>query len=111
VKSIWSTSIPPSARKIQKTRPALIVQNDIGNRYSPLTIVCAITSRYEEPLYPTEVLVRAPEGGTKVDSVVLTNQIRSVDTRRLVKRLGSLEPETLQRVDRALKLSLGLVAI
>jgi mRNA interferase MazF len=102
---------PVIGAEIKKTRPALILQNDIGNRYSPLTIASAITSQYEEPLYPTEVLLRAGEGGTKVGSVILLNQIRSVDKRRLVKRMGSVGPETMRRVDRALQISLGLIAI
>ena len=102
---------PTIGAEIKKTRPALVVQNDIANRYSPLTIVCAITSHYEEPLYPTEVIVSAAESGMKVDSVVLANQIRSVDKQRLVKRLGSLKAETMQKVDRALRLSLSLVVI
>ena len=109
---IYLVSFDPTiGAEIQKTRPALIVQNDIANRHSPITIVCAITSRYEEPLYPTEVLILAPEAGVKVNSVVLANQIRFVDRQRLGKRLGSLRPETLHGVDRALRLSLGLVAI
>ena len=102
---------PVIGAEIKKTRPALILQNDIGNRYSPITIVAAITSQYEEPLYPTEVLLPAGEGGTNVDSAILLNQIRSVDKRRLVKRLGSVHPETMRRVDRALQISLGLIAI
>lgn len=97
--------------EIRKTRPALILQNDVANRYSPLTIVSAITSQYEEPLYPTEVLLRAGEGGTKVTSVILLNQIRSVDKHRLVQRLGAVTPETLRRVDRALQISVGLVSL
>ena len=102
---------PTIGAEIKKTRPALVVQNDIANRHSPITIVCALTSQYEEPLYPTEVLISPPEGGLKVQSVVLANQIRSVDRQRLVKRLGSLRPETMQRVDRALQLSVGLFTI
>lgn len=102
---------PVIGAEIKKTRPALILQNDIGNRYSPITIVAAITSQYEEPLYPTEVLLHAGEGGTKVNSVVLLNQIRSVDKHRLVKRLGSVSPDTMRRVDRAVQVSLGLIAI
>src|SRR6266849_8500960 len=86
---------PTIGAEIKKTRPALIVQNDIANRHSPITIVCAITSQYEAPLYPTETLVPPPEGGMKVQSVVLANQIRSVDKLRLIKRLGSLRPETM----------------
>lgn len=102
---------PTIGAEIKKTRPALILQNDIGNRYSPLTIVAAITSQYEEPLYPHQVLVSAPEGGMKLNSMVLLNQIRSVDKRRLVKRLGMLKPNTMLRVDRALQISLGLVSL
>jgi len=102
---------PTIGAEIKKTRPALIVQNDIANRHSPVTIVAAITSQFEEPLYPTEVLVKAPEGGLGVDSVVLLNQVRSIDKRRLVRRLGAVKPETMRRVDRAILLSLGLVKI
>lgn len=99
---------PTVGAEIKKTRPALIVQNDIANRWSPITIVAAITSQFEEPLYPTEVLVQAPEGGLGVDSAVLLNQVRSIDKRRLIKRLGALKPDTMIRVDRAALLSLGL---
>jgi len=102
---------PTIGAEIKKTRPALILQNDIANRFSPLTIVSAITSRYEEPLYPTEILVEAGEGGVKANSVVLLNQIRSVDKRRLIKRLGSLKPETMRGVDRAIAISFGLIAV
>jgi mRNA interferase MazF len=102
---------PTIGAEIRKTRPALVIQNDIANRHSPVTIVCAITSQYEEPLYPTETLLSPPEGGMKLPSVVLANQIRSVDKQRLVKRMGSIRLETMQRVDRALRFSLGLVTI
>ncbi len=102
---------PTLGAEIKKTRPALILQNDIGNRYSPLTIVAAIISRYEERLYPHQVLVTAPEGGVRVNSLALLNQIRSVDKRRLVKRLGRLTPDTMRRVDRALQISVGLVPL
>jgi len=102
---------PMIGAEIRKTRPALILQNDIANRHSPLTIVSALTSQFEEPLYPTEVLLKAGEGGTSKDSVILLNQIRSVDKRRLVRRLGTLSPESMQRVHRSLQISLGLVTI
>jgi mRNA interferase MazF len=102
---------PTLGAEIKKTRPALVLQNDVANRSSPLTIVAAITSQVEPPFYPTEVVVTAPEGGLEVDSVVLLNQIRSIDRQRLVRRLGRLTPETMRRVDRALALSLGLVEI
>jgi mRNA interferase MazF len=102
---------PTLGAEIRKTRPALILQNDIANRSSPITIVAAITSKLDEELYPTEVLVLAPEGGLDADSVVLLNQIRSVDRRRLMRRVGRLVPETMRLVDRALMLSLGLIEL
>jgi mRNA interferase MazF len=102
---------PVIGSEIRKTRPALILQNDIANRHSPLTIVAAITSQYDEPLYPTEVLLRTREGGMRKDSAILLNQIRSVDKRRLVRRLGAVSPGTMRLVDRALQISVGLVAI
>lgn len=102
---------PTIGAEIQKTRPALILQNDIANRHSPITIVAAMTSQFEEPLYPTEVLVRAPEGGLTVNSVVLLNQVRSVDKQRLIRRLGILAPATMAYVTRALQISFGIVEI
>ena len=102
---------PTVGAEIRKTRPGVVVQNDAANRRSPITIVAALTSQFEDPLYPTEVLVQAPEGGLSVDSVVLLNQIRSVDKGRLVRRLGVLRPQTMRAVDRALLLSLGLVEL
>src|SRR5437763_1232695 len=89
---------PTVGAEIKKTRPALVLQNDIANRYSPITIVAAISSRPEE-LYPTEVPVVPPEGGLANPSVVLLNQVHSIDRRRLVKRLGgTLTPKTMQQV-------------
>lgn len=100
---------PTIGAEIKKTRPALILQNDIANRYSPVTIVAAITSQFEEPLYPTEVRVEADEGGLKIESVILLNQIRTIDKQRLIKRLGKLTPEKIIKVDQALTISLGLI--
>ena len=100
---------PTIGAEIKKTRPALVIQNDIANKYSPITIVAAITSRFDQELYPTEVLVKAPEGGLSVDSVVLLNQIRSIDRHRLVKRLGRLQPATIAAVGRGLEISLSLI--
>ncbi len=108
--SVYLVNFYPSiGSEIKKTRPALILQNDIANQYSPIIIVAAITSQFEEPLYPTEVLIKAPEGGLKNDSVVLLNQIRSLDKRRLIKCLGMLSLQTIARVDLALQISLGLL--
>lgn len=102
---------PTLGAEIQKTRPALIVQNDIANRHSAITIVAAVSSQFDEILYPTEILTKAPEGGLRTDSVILLNQIRSIDKRRLGRRLGTLRPETMRRVDHAILISLGLVEI
>lgn len=102
---------PALGAEIKKTRPALILQNDVANRHSPITIVAAITSQFEEPLYPTEILIKAPEAGLTVDLVALFNQVHSYDKKRLIRRLGRLKPETMKQVDRALMISLGLVDI
>jgi mRNA interferase MazF len=102
---------PTVGAEIRKTRPALILQNDVANRWSPITIVAAITSHVEEKLYPTEVRIDPPEGGLGAASVVLLNQVRSVDKRRLVRRLGVLKPRSMAQVDRALQISLGLAGI
>ena len=103
---------PTVGAEIRKSRPALVIQNDIGNRYSPITIVAAITSQVDPArLKPTDVPVAKGEGGLTVDSVVLLNQIRSIDKRRIVKRLGTVRSGTMRQVDRALLISLGLVDI
>ena len=102
---------PTIGAEIRKTRPALILQNDVANRHSPITIVAAITSQFEEPLYPTEVLVSMPEGGLSVDSVVLLNQVRSIDRRRLVRRLGALKADTMEGVERSVQISFGLLKV
>ncbi len=102
---------PTIGAEIKKTRPALILQNDVANRYSPITIVAAITSRVDEALYPSEVLVRAPEGGLGVDSVVLLNQVRSIDKRRLIKRIGVLKHDTMRKVEQALLISFGVIRL
>lgn len=106
------TSDPALGAEIQKTRPAVIVQNDIANRASPITIIAAITSHGEgRRIFPTDVLVRAGDGGLTSPSIILLNQLRSVDRRRLVRRLGTLKPETMRRIDQALAISLSLVEL
>ena len=102
---------PTVGSEIRKTRPAVVLQNDIANRHSPITIVAAVSSQFEEPLYPTEVFIKAPEGGLSVDSVAVLNQIRSIDGRRLAKRLGAVKAETMEHIDRAIQISLGLVVL
>jgi mRNA interferase MazF len=102
---------PTIGAEIRKTRPALILQNDIANRHSPVTIVAAITSQFDERLYPTEVLIKAGEAGLAYDSVVLCNQIRSIDKRRLVRRIGVLTLDSVRRVERAVLISLGILKV
>lgn len=100
---------PTVGSEIKKTRPALVIQNDTANRYSPITIVAAITSKFDDELYPTEVLISAGEGGLKQDSVVVFDQLRTIDKRRIVKKLGKVNELTLKRSDIALKISVGLI--
>lgn len=102
---------PTIGSEIRKTRPALILQNDIANQHSPITIVAAITSKFDDNLYPTEVKISAGESGLKQDSIVLLNQIRSIDRRRLTKKLGKIDDSTLRKVDSSIKISLGLIEI
>ena len=102
---------PARGHEIQKTRPALIIQNDIGNRYSPITIVAAITSKFTTPPHPTDVIVEQIQSGLPLRSAVVVNQIKSVDQERLVRRLGRLDDEAMRQVDRALKLSLDLLDV
>ena len=102
---------PTVGAEIRKTRPAVIIQNDIGNRASSTTIVAAVTSQVKEPLYPFEVRIGVGEGGLKKPSVVLLDQIRTVDRARLLRRLGTLHHDTMVRVDSALMISLSLVEL
>jgi mRNA interferase MazF len=103
---------PSRGHEIQKTRPAVIIQNDIGNRYSAVTIVAAITSKLSPKPYPVEVNVAPGKGnGLTLPSAINLGQIRSVDHGRLTKRIGALDAATMRKVDDALKISLGLSAI
>ncbi len=93
-----------------KVRPALVIQNDIGNRYSPTIIVAAITTgNYSR--FDVNVLIKAPEGGLTNDSIVLLHQIRTIDRTRLGRRWGRVSSQTMTQVDEAIKISLGLVPV
>jgi mRNA interferase MazF len=102
---------PTVGAEIKKTRPALVIQDDIGNEYSPVTIVAAITFKFDEPPYPTEVIMEPEESGLPLRSAVVLNQIRSIDRQRLVKRLGHAGARTMDRVDKAIQISLGLIQL
>ena len=86
-----------------------MLQNDVGNRFSTVTIVAAISAHNDKDLYPTEVLIKAPEGGLEKPSIVLLNQIRTIDKQRLVSKVGALTKGAMGAVDRAILISLGLV--
>ncbi|MBR0447046.1 MAG: type II toxin-antitoxin system PemK/MazF family toxin [Clostridia bacterium] len=89
-------------------RPVLIVQNDVGNRFSPTVIAAAITSQKDKARLPTHIQVQAPDSGLSRDSVVLLEQIRTLDKRRLGERMGRLDEVSMSRVDKALQVSFGL---
>ena len=89
-------------------RPVLIVQNDIGNRHSPTVIAAAITSRLDKARLPTHISLDAASCGLTKDSIVLLEQIRTIDKRRLKDRMGAIDRESMQRVDNALSISFGL---
>ncbi len=92
-------------------RPVLIVQNDVGNRFSPTVIAAAITSRQEKARLPTHIRLSSTKSGLTRDSIVLLEQIRTLDKRRLKEHMGRLEPSAMQRVDEALSVSFGLGGI
>ena len=89
-------------------RPVLIVQNDVGNRHSPTVIAAAITSQREKAKLPTHIEVHADKCGLSKDSVVLLEQIRTIDKKRLKERMGELDTPSMNRVDNALSISFGL---
>jgi len=104
---IYLANLNPSLGSEQSgIRPVLIIQNDTGNRYSPTVIVLAITSK-EKKNIPTHVKIDAMQGLEK-DSVVLVEQVRTVDKERLIKKLGMLSFEKMQEIKEALKISLNI---
>ena len=103
----WVNLDPTVGTEIAKTRPALVISNDVGNQHSARVIVAAITSQGTDRVYPFEVLVPAGEAGLDRDSKVLLDQIRTVDKRRLGRRTGSLSPDRMQEVSQAIRLSLA----
>lgn len=89
-------------------RPVLIIQNDISNKYSPVTIISAITSKIYEKEFPTNVFLSKEDSNLDKDSTVLLNQIRTLDKSRLIRKIGSLSLEIMKKVDMAIKVSLAL---
>lgn len=90
-------------------RPVVVIQNDVGNKYSPTVIVAAITSQINKAKLPTHVEIRAGEHGLNKDSVILLEQLRTVDKRRLKERIGRMDEEAMEKVNEALVISLGII--
>ena len=108
---IWLVNLDPTlGHEIKKSRPAVIIQNDIGNIHSPITIIAPITSQSLDKVYPIEVLLLKKTCGLDKNSKVLLNQIRVIDKRRLITFLGKVDYTVMQQIDRALQISLGLVS-
>jgi mRNA interferase MazF len=92
-------------------RPVLIVQNDIGNRYSPTVIVAAITSQINKAKLPTHIEISSDEYGLNKDSVILLEQIRTIDKKRLKEKIGHISDELMEKVNEGLNISFGLKEI
>ncbi|PLR81109.1 type II toxin-antitoxin system endoribonuclease NdoA [Bacillus sp. V33-4] len=90
-------------------RPVLVIQNDIGNRFSPTVIVAAITAQIQKAKLPTHVEIVAKRYGFERDSVILLEQIRTIDKQRLTDKITHLDDEMMEKVDEALQISLGLI--
>jgi len=90
-------------------RPVLIIQNDVGNRYSPTVIAAAITSRLDKAKLPTHISLFAAGCGLKKDSVILLEQIRTIDKQRLKECMGEIPTDVMKQVDHALEVSFGLI--
>lgn len=89
-------------------RPVLIIQNDVGNKYSPTVIVAAITSQINKAKLPTHIELNANEYGLIKDSVVLMEQVRTIDKKRLKEKIGHLSDDLLIKIDEALAISFGI---
>ena len=89
-------------------RPVLIVQNDVGNRYSPTVIAAAITSQKDKAKLPTHIELNAESCGLAKNSVVLLEQVRTIDKKRLKERMGMLDNSSMYKIDNALSVSFGL---
>ena len=89
-------------------RPVLIIQNDVGNRYSPTVIAAAITSQQEKSKLPTHIKINADGCGLARDSIILLEQVRTIDKQRLKEKMGTLNVPDMNMVDKALSVSFGL---
>jgi len=90
-------------------RPVLVVQNDVGNKYSPTIIVAAVTSQINKAKLPTHVEIRAKEHGLNKDSVILLEQLRTIDKKRLREKIGHVDDAVMEETEKALTISLGMI--
>jgi len=90
-------------------RPVLIVQNDVGNKYSPTVVIAAITSQIDKARLPTHVELSSLDTGLERNSVILLEQVRTIDKQRLTHKIAHLESDVMERVNAALQISLGLI--
>lgn len=90
-------------------RPVLVVQNDVGNKFSPTIIAAAVTSKINKAKLPTHIELPLGDFGLQKDSVILLEQIRTLDKRRLKERIGELPEVTMSKVDKAILISLGFI--
>jgi len=93
------------------TRPVLVIQNDIGNQYSPTTIIAAITSKISKAKLPTHVEISAKQNGLLKDSVILLEQLRTIDKGRLKEKISQVQNKQMEKVDKAIEISLGLIEL
>jgi|SRR3989344_2532319 len=99
---------PVKGSEQRGVRPCLIIQNDKGNKYSPLTIIAPLTSKQFTKEYPTNVFVKSKDSGLDKDSTILLNQIKTIDKSRIIKKIYSLDFFLMSQVDLAIKISLAL---
>lgn len=92
-------------------RPVLVIQNNIGNRFSPTVIVAAITAQIEKAKLPTHVEIKAEKYGFERDSVILLEQIRTIDKQRLTDKITKLDEQMMDNINHALEISLGMTSI
>ncbi|GAI25337.1 unnamed protein product [marine sediment metagenome] len=91
------------------TRPCVIIQNDIGNTYSPHTIIAVITRQKEiKKKYPTDVWVKKDDGGLEKDSIIQCDQIRTIDKKRIIEKYGFFDTAIMEEIDKSIKISLAL---
>ena len=106
---IWYADLSPVIGSEQGGyRPVLIIQNDIGNKYSPTTIIAIITSRYTKAKLPTHYWLDKGEGGLACDSMIELEQVRTIDKKRLKDVMGEINPKHWANIDKCLKISLGM---